>query len=224
MAMTPEELPSLQAGPRLGLVRRAVKRWVAQLVDKGARNNLLFYRDLKAGTLDLTPSDGVPDQEAVDALLEGSAVRLSLLFRDVERLSAAAWRARTIRAKAQEMFEERGLVPLHIGIGLATWNTDRTTATPASRSQSGSITGPRIDHKVETWASTKLWRRTRRGRQSSHTSEAQTALSRTPRSATTPPATLASGSAETRERHARTGGSTSNSRSPMPHSTWGRGK
>jgi hypothetical protein len=41
------------AGARAEAVERSVKVWTGQLVDLSARNNLLFFRDLKVGTLDL---------------------------------------------------------------------------------------------------------------------------------------------------------------------------
>ena len=39
--------------PRRDLVAAAVDRWSRQLVDLGGRNTLLWYRDLRAGTLPL---------------------------------------------------------------------------------------------------------------------------------------------------------------------------
>jgi hypothetical protein len=39
---------------RAGLVLKASTDWKNALVDLGGRNNLLHYRDLKRGTLDLT--------------------------------------------------------------------------------------------------------------------------------------------------------------------------
>src|SRR5438105_477884 len=60
------------------LVRDAVKRWHSQLIDLGGRNTLLYYRDLKAGTLDLAGANEV----AVSALLDGRTVALSQLFYD----------------------------------------------------------------------------------------------------------------------------------------------
>src|SRR5262245_58136607 len=39
---------------RVELVQKAVKEWMAALIDLGGRNNLLHYRDLRRGTLDLT--------------------------------------------------------------------------------------------------------------------------------------------------------------------------
>jgi hypothetical protein len=53
-------LPSVAEGPtsrRTGLVQKAATDWKNALVDLGGRNNLLYYRDLKRGTLDLTAGD-----------------------------------------------------------------------------------------------------------------------------------------------------------------------
>ena len=44
-------------GGRLGVVCKAANAWTGQLVDLTGRNSLLYYRDLKVGTL---PLDSVP--------------------------------------------------------------------------------------------------------------------------------------------------------------------
>jgi very-short-patch-repair endonuclease len=108
-------------------MRAASKAWTDQLIDLGGRNTLLHYRDLRQGTLDL--ADGEP--VAVDSLLAGHTVRLSNLFPG-PALPAAARRARTVRAKANENFEERGLQTLFLGWGMATWTNQRGDATPAA--------------------------------------------------------------------------------------------
>ena len=92
----------------------------------GGRNTLLYYKDLKSGTVSLDDADDV----AVDALLGSHSVRLSNLFGD--DLGPAARRARTVRAKAAENFEERGLQTLFLAWGMATWTNMRGTATPAA--------------------------------------------------------------------------------------------
>lgn len=68
---------------------------------------------------------------AVDALLSSHAVRLSAIFGDAV-LTAAARRARTVKAKATENYEERGLPTLFLAWGMATWSNARGTATPAA--------------------------------------------------------------------------------------------
>ena len=105
----------------------AVAAWTGQLVDLGGRNTLLYYRDLKQGTLALDDADPV----ATGCLLGSRTIRLSSLF-DANNLAVASRRARTVRAKAAENFEERGLQTLFLAWGMATWTNTRGTAIPAA--------------------------------------------------------------------------------------------
>ena len=115
---------------RRARVEAAVTEWTAQLVDLSGRNNLLYFRDLRQGTLDLSPGSGVEDA-AVSELLAGAKVRLSQLV-VADGLAAAAGRVRRIRAKANENFEERGLSTLMLGWGMATWTNPRSATVPAA--------------------------------------------------------------------------------------------
>jgi len=109
---------------RVELVQRAVKEWAAALIDLSARNNLLRYRDLKAGTLDLTNASPA----SLAALLQGKAIKTSTLFADPEERQRNVRRLRTIANKAKENFEERGLDTLSIACGLASWNNQAIAA------------------------------------------------------------------------------------------------
>ncbi|MET7395248.1 AAA domain-containing protein [Dactylosporangium sp. NPDC005572] len=102
---------------RAELVQAAARRWRSQLIDLGGRNTLLYYRDLRAGTLDLSAAEGV----AVEALLGGRTLPLGQLFPDRDQHAAAIKRARTIRNKARELAEERGIETCFAAIGSATW-------------------------------------------------------------------------------------------------------
>lgn len=115
---------------RVGLIGRAVRTWTGELVDLGGRNTLLYYRDLKQGTLDIGPDSGA-STVAVDSLLSSQTVRLSTVFGE-QAIGAAARRARTVKAKATENYEERGLQTLFLAWGMATWSNSRGTATPAA--------------------------------------------------------------------------------------------
>ncbi|MFF5229946.1 AAA domain-containing protein [Dactylosporangium sp. NPDC000521] len=61
---------------RATLVQEAARRWRSQLIDLGGRNTLLYYKDLRSGTLDLSAADPV----AVSALLGGRTMSLTQLF------------------------------------------------------------------------------------------------------------------------------------------------
>src|ERR1019366_2291399 len=113
---------------RVGLVGGAVRTWTGELVDLGGRNTLLYYRDLRQGTLDIGPGSAA-SVLAVDALLSSRPVRLSVLFGDAA-VGAAARRARTVRAKAAENFEERGLQTLVLAWGQEAWGNLLGTAGP----------------------------------------------------------------------------------------------
>jgi hypothetical protein len=119
---------SVSPTQRAEAIGSAVKVWTGQLVDLTARNNLLYFRDLKVGTLDLT---GV-DPGLLYSVLAGKSVALSKLFRGEEARGDAAKRARTVRNRAQEHFEERGLETLYLACGMATWTNQRSAATPCA--------------------------------------------------------------------------------------------
>ena len=116
---------------RVDAVRRAAERWKQQLLDVSGRNRLLNYRDLKAGTLDLTPvDDSEMDARVLDALLAGKQVRMTALFPgdDSPLRDDARKRFSAIQRKAQWNLEEKGLNTLFLAVGLATWTVDAGSA------------------------------------------------------------------------------------------------
>lgn len=127
-----EQPPTAEAAAdRAARVERAAEVWRGQLVDLGGRNTLLYYKDLRQGTLDIGPGSGA-DQLAVASLLGAQTVRLSTLFAGADQLAPAAKRARTVSAKARAMFEERGLRTLYLAWGMATWTNTKSMAAPAA--------------------------------------------------------------------------------------------
>src|SRR5262245_52864160 len=106
--------------------------WTRRLIDYSRANSLLFFRDLKVGTLDLSN-----EAEAVDRLLAGDALTLELLAsvgRPAESSEAvapgqaeAAARRKvrsalvTLQRKALSNLEEKGLETLYLALGMATW-------------------------------------------------------------------------------------------------------
>lgn len=128
---------------RITLINRARDEWITKLIDTTRRNNLLYFRALKVGTLEFTDAD--PSELAT--LLRGDPVRVMELVGDDEHerreeamaesaegdevFSEAleqselekrvALRLREIRRKALENAEEKGLETLHLTIGMATW-------------------------------------------------------------------------------------------------------
>lgn len=116
---------------RIHALRRAVEHWRAQLINVDGRNRLLNYRDLAAGTIDLTPSQNETlDASALDRLLSGATVRMSALFPGDDAQEDARRRLGTIRKRAQLLTEEKGIDTLFAGVGLASWATGGSGVTP----------------------------------------------------------------------------------------------
>ena len=120
---------------RTELVRRAAERWRKDLVDTSGRNRLRRFRDLRTGTLDLTPGRAENlDYRAVDRLLSGKTVALHDLFparpEDQEENAAfvdARRRLLAIQKRALTDAEEKGIETCLAAIGLATWKVDQGT-------------------------------------------------------------------------------------------------
>ncbi len=107
-------------------VQQAVKRWIADLIDIGGRNNLLNYRE-RLATLNLARA--TPDATA--SLLRGHTIRASRMFAP-EDLSDALRRLRAIYGRTKEHHDERGIETLHLACGFATWTNAKATWTPAA--------------------------------------------------------------------------------------------
>ena len=131
-------------------VDAARQSWIRQLVDMSRRNNLLYFRDLKVGTLDLSNAP----TEAMQALLQSGgngrhSVRLTDLVDEARRTQANA-AVSEIWKRAISNYEERGLDTLFLALGLATWTArdgGRNLAAPVllvplEASQSGGRSGP----------------------------------------------------------------------------------
>ena len=114
---------------RIQALDRAVERWRNDLVDTSGRNRLRRYRDLRTGTLDLTPgrAPGLAPG-AVDRLLSGRSASLSGLFsEDEEGFEDARRRLTAIRRTARTNLEEKGIETLFVAVGLATWEVESGT-------------------------------------------------------------------------------------------------
>ena len=119
------------AAERKAAVTKATKAWTDQLIDISGNNKLLFYKQLKAGTLDLTLGTSGADLGELLRLRSGAQVRLSNLFRDETARLDAAKKMRNISAKALENLEERGIATMFLAWGMASWTVSGPSkATP----------------------------------------------------------------------------------------------
>ncbi len=121
--------PETGDSPRIRALQRAATQWKRQLLDT-TRSPLLHYRDLKTGTLDLTPQadDTHVNEAAVNSLLNGRRVRLSNLVPEdpasrTNPLPDAQGRLKRISRTARAYLEEKGANTLFLATGLATWDT-----------------------------------------------------------------------------------------------------
>jgi very-short-patch-repair endonuclease len=105
-------------GRRLELVSAAQRRWTEALTDLGGRNTLLYYKDRRAGTLDLAQAD--PD--AVERFTRTGSTRLTRLFSDADLRADAIRRMQAIHRKARELLEERGIRAGYLATGMARWD------------------------------------------------------------------------------------------------------
>jgi very-short-patch-repair endonuclease len=101
---------------RRSVVEKAREEWIRQLIDLSRRNNLLYYRPLKTGTLDLSLADG----DRMAALLSGDTVPISKLVDDPSDEKLAG-KLKEIWRRAQTNAEEKGLATLFAALGMATW-------------------------------------------------------------------------------------------------------
>src|SRR5262245_36520241 len=91
------ELESFTKG-RVEVIQRAIREWRNELIDLGGRNNLLNYRDLSRGTLDLTDAASA----GLSSLLQGRLIRFRDLYPEDDEREGALRRARVIQRKALE--------------------------------------------------------------------------------------------------------------------------
>lgn len=108
------------------------QKWADSLIDLGYRNTLLYFRDTKLGTVDLTTAPA----QAVASLLAGQKTRLGLLFPEPDDHKNACNRARNLRRKIVELDEEQGIDAGRLALGLvhiAAPTTRGTSPVPALR-------------------------------------------------------------------------------------------
>jgi very-short-patch-repair endonuclease len=114
----------------LDLITKKANVWCRQLMDFTKKNRLLFFKQLKKGTLDLAGADAASVRE----LLDGRKVSIRKLFpnADEDTESEIRDRLRTIQAKKRENEEERSIKTLHLAVGEVTWDDSSGSASKLS--------------------------------------------------------------------------------------------
>ena len=100
---------------RRALIDTARQQWIRKLIDPSRRNNLLYFRQLKRGTLDLTDAGG----DSLANFFAGESVPVTKLFEEApEHVDTVL---REIARRAVSNLEEKGLQTLFVTLGIATW-------------------------------------------------------------------------------------------------------
>ncbi len=123
------------------MIERARDRWMGRFIDLGRRNNLLYYRELKAGTLDCTTWS----PHTLDNFLGGQTVLLQDLcgidihpnlskeeLAQSEEAKDILRRLTAIQRKTVINREEKGLETLFLTFGMATWPIDNDGRPPCA--------------------------------------------------------------------------------------------
>ena len=71
---------------RRELVNQSRQKWISRLIDFSRRNNLLYFRELKTGTLDATNAR----PEVLTQLLQGATVLLTKLLPESDETVSSA--------------------------------------------------------------------------------------------------------------------------------------
>ncbi len=124
---TKADHPNSATTERQMLVDRAREGWLRRLVDRSRNNNLLYFRDLKTGTLDLSKAR----PNVLSQLLNGAAIRIDQLLPEVVS-NRPAIQARQIWQRAKVNQEEKGIATLFLAFGLASWSISDGGRPPAA--------------------------------------------------------------------------------------------
>jgi very-short-patch-repair endonuclease len=129
MSTTPTRAPLVPpiSQQHRSLVDQARQSWIRKLIDLSRRNNLLYFRSLKTGTLELASAD----QLCMASFLRGEEVSVRKLLPSQTDESVSKI-AREIARRAMVNLEEKGLQTLFVAMGKATWpSTDGGRPTEA---------------------------------------------------------------------------------------------
>lgn len=108
-------------------IERATQEWINKLTESSSSRKLLYYRDLKAGTLDLSDYD----PQALNKLLADQPVLLTQLTPALETADLEK-RLDTIRQSARTEQQQQSLSTLFLALGIASWTTTDNKESPAA--------------------------------------------------------------------------------------------
>jgi len=113
---------------RFNLVKQAADSWADELIDFGHRNTLLYFKNSRYTSINLTDADS----RGLTALFQGREVRLSDLYPDEDQLIEACARLRSLRRKLVELAEEQGIEAGWVARGLLCVDNPQSHSTAMS--------------------------------------------------------------------------------------------
>lgn len=114
--MSPTSMAATDEKLRGTLIEASRDAWKNRLIDLSRRNNLLYYRALVNGTLELPFSPAL-----TQFVLEGGSIGLTDLLPGQD---LKASNIRTIARKGLENLEEKGLSTLYLALGKCSWTAE----------------------------------------------------------------------------------------------------
>ena len=108
------------------LIEQACEEWIQDLTDLSRRNNLLYYRDLKLGTLSFTNYNN----EFLEDLFKGDKISINDLLSLKDNDSDVYRKIKVIHKRSKQNLEERGIDTLHLAYGFVSWKADDSGNSP----------------------------------------------------------------------------------------------
>jgi DNA polymerase III delta prime subunit len=110
------------------LIEKACDQWIQELTDLSRRNNLLYYRELKVGTLELNKYN---EKFLVD-FFNGDKISINDLLSLKDNNPEIYRKVKIIQKRSKQNLEERGIDTLLLAFGFVTWKEDDGELPPKS--------------------------------------------------------------------------------------------
>ncbi len=102
------------------LIEKACEQWIQELTDLSRRNNLLYYKDLKVGTLELVKYN----ESFLTDFFNGDKVSINDLLSLKDNNPEIYRKIKIIHKRSKQNLEERGIDTLLLAYGFVSWEVD----------------------------------------------------------------------------------------------------
>lgn len=108
------------------LIEKACDQWIQELTDLSRRNNLLYYKDLKVGTLELVKYD----EKILGDFFNGDKITINDLLSLKDNNAEIYRKVKIIHKRAKQNLEERGIDTLLLAYGFVSWQEEEDGLPP----------------------------------------------------------------------------------------------